>query len=118
MVVFYMILFFLLSWRAFYLQTSDIPKLQQLARRQHQGVVEILPKRGDIYDRNHEELAVSLKVDSVYLRPQLFKTRQEKQNAAREIAKAVGLRKQDVEKKLFINQRLNSLFCLYINKSV
>src|SRR5712691_13358477 len=42
---------------------------KQRAERQQQRTLEISPRRGVIYDRNSSELAVSIKVDSVFAVP-------------------------------------------------
>ena len=62
-------LFGVILWRAGKLQLVEGPRLKQLSERQHQRSLTLVPRRGTIYDRNHEELALSLDVKSVFIRP-------------------------------------------------
>ncbi len=52
--------------RAFYIQVIEGVELERKARNQHAKTIRIESKRGEIFDRNLEELAVSIEVDSVY----------------------------------------------------
>lgn len=52
------------------LQVVRHPELARRARRQQQRTLEVTPKRGVLYDRNHRELAVSIGVESVYAVPE------------------------------------------------
>ncbi len=61
--------FCVVAFRAFQLQVVSGEKLENKARRQYQRTVKIAPSRGVVYDRNMDELAVSMDVDSVYARP-------------------------------------------------
>lgn len=58
--------FVLVVGRMFQLQVLKKEQLYTLAARQQMSHVPLVPKRGTIYDRNGNELAVSLEVDSVY----------------------------------------------------
>ena len=49
----------------------------RLARRQHDLLIKIPSKRGVIYDRNHKELAMNLKVPSIYAVPRLIERKKE-----------------------------------------
>jgi cell division protein FtsI (penicillin-binding protein 3) len=55
--------------RAFHLQVLDRSHLAALAERQHTAEIRVAPRRGPIYDRRMQELAVSVDVDSIYARP-------------------------------------------------
>ncbi|MBN2466776.1 MAG: penicillin-binding protein [Deltaproteobacteria bacterium] len=55
--------------RAYQLQILKRPTLFQKAERQGKQRVELKSSRGVVYDRNHNELAVSVEVDSVYAHP-------------------------------------------------
>ncbi|MGA2990715.1 MAG: penicillin-binding protein [Candidatus Korobacteraceae bacterium] len=55
--------------RLAYLQVIRYGALVQYASRQQQRTIDISPKRGIIYDRNGQELAMSLLVDSAYAVP-------------------------------------------------
>jgi cell division protein FtsI (penicillin-binding protein 3) len=58
-----------ISARLAYLQVVRYGALAQYASRQQQRTIELSPKRGIIYDRNGQELAMSVLVDSVYAVP-------------------------------------------------
>ncbi|MEE9614820.1 MAG: penicillin-binding transpeptidase domain-containing protein [Thermodesulfobacteriota bacterium] len=55
--------------RAFQIQVVDGGALERRAESQHNGTVTVPSRRGDIFDRNMRELAVSLTVDSIYAQP-------------------------------------------------
>jgi cell division protein FtsI (penicillin-binding protein 3) len=52
--------------RMFQLQVLKKEKLYQMAADQQYGQIPMVPKRGIIYDRKGNELAVSVEVDSIY----------------------------------------------------
>jgi cell division protein FtsI (penicillin-binding protein 3) len=58
--------FALIIGRMFQLQVLKKEQLYKLAARQQMSQIPLVPKRGTIYDRNMNELAVSIEVDSVY----------------------------------------------------
>jgi cell division protein FtsI (penicillin-binding protein 3) len=55
--------------RLVYLQIFRYGTFQQRAQRQQQRTEEVSPRRGIIYDRNGQELAMSINVDSVFAVP-------------------------------------------------
>src|SRR5881296_4643965 len=55
--------------RLFFLHVVHSADYRQRAERQQQRTLEVSPRRGVIYDRNGNELAVSVKVDSVFAIP-------------------------------------------------
>lgn len=61
--------FVLIVGRMFQLQVLKKEQLYKLAARQHHIQIPLVPKRGVIYDRQGNELAVSIEVDSVYADP-------------------------------------------------
>ena len=58
-----------ISARAYQLHILKSEKLSQLAKKQRKRIIPLAPKRGVIYDRNREELALSIDVDSIYAVP-------------------------------------------------
>jgi len=61
---------FLVVWgRAYQLQVLQSRLLAAMADRQSQRMVQLVPKRGIVYDRKKEELAVSVEVDSAFAQP-------------------------------------------------
>lgn len=75
----FLVFFFFLAFfsaiflRAFQLQVIDSAKLKKIASSQHLRTINIQSKRGEIYDRNLRELAVSLEVASIYAQPEKIK---------------------------------------------
>ncbi|MBW2124073.1 MAG: penicillin-binding protein, partial [Deltaproteobacteria bacterium] len=48
----FLLSFVVVFWRVVQLQVVEKEDLQRLAERQHQRVIELVPRRGTIYDRN------------------------------------------------------------------
>ena len=61
--------FVLIMGRMFQLQVLKKEQLYKLAAQQQHVQIPLVPKRGVIYDRKENELAVSIEVDSVYADP-------------------------------------------------
>src|SRR5689334_15586929 len=59
--------------RLYFLHVVQSADLRQRADRQQQRGFEVSPLRGIIYDRNNKELAISIKVDSVFAVPDEIK---------------------------------------------
>jgi len=59
-------LFFLVFARAYQLQVVQSPKLAALVERQVQRAIPLVPRRGILYDRKKEEMAISVDMDSVF----------------------------------------------------
>ena len=77
--------------RAYQLQVLQKEKLASLALSGYRGVVKLPPKRGTIYDRKGRELAVTVEVESIFAHPRHV---QNKSQAARDLAKALGTGEQ------------------------
>ncbi len=56
-------------FRAYKLQFVERSKLTKLAEKQHLTKITITSRRGVIYDREMNELAISINVDSIYAQP-------------------------------------------------
>ncbi len=98
----FFLLFGVVFARAFQIQVIDSRALTTRAENQSTKTIKILPRRGAIYDRNLNELAVSIEVDSIYAHPAKVT---ERGRAARTVAKITGMSRQEVEKRLASNKR-------------
>jgi cell division protein FtsI (penicillin-binding protein 3) len=56
--------------RLVYLQIFKSEEYRLKAEQQQIGYIELSPKRGDILDRHLDELAISVKIDSVFVHPE------------------------------------------------
>ena len=65
----FLALFLAIGGRAVHLQVLQGDKLMRLGQRQHLKEWIVLPKRGALFDRTGEPLALSLESQSVYARP-------------------------------------------------
>ncbi|MCA1905508.1 MAG: hypothetical protein LDL11_02820, partial [Desulfarculus sp.] len=86
-----------LGGRAVHLQWWQGEELAARAQREFIKKVEVIPRRGIIYDRQQQELAVSLDTDSVYARPLSIKTPEQ---TGRLLAKALDLPPEQVVARL------------------
>lgn len=93
------ILFLLVIYQLIQLTIIRRPTLLKLAHAQHNLKVDIPPVRGQILDRNGKELAISLKVPSVYAVPRLIGKGQ-KAPLARELSKILDLKYDFVLERL------------------
>jgi len=89
--------FALVAMRAFDLQVLQEQQWDERAERQHQKTIPLTPQRGTIYDRNGEELAVSINVDSVYAEPGKW---QDSTATARSLAKVLGVSARTIKAKV------------------
>ncbi|HWP59637.1 MAG TPA: penicillin-binding transpeptidase domain-containing protein [Candidatus Acidoferrales bacterium] len=90
-------LFAALGLRAFHLQILNGEQLREKGARQHLKEWTLLPKRGSIWDRSGEVLAVSVEAQSVYARPRRL---EDPENTARALARALGLHPAKVEREI------------------
>lgn len=82
--------------RLYFLQVVESADLKQRAERQQQRVLDVSPRRGVIYDRNGNELAVSIKVDSVFAVPDEI---QDPLATAQQLSSLTGIKRGDLLKK-------------------
>src|SRR6266542_3009481 len=68
--------------RLTWLQVLEYREWVQKAERQQQRTVEISPQRGIIYDRNGQELAMTVQVDSIFAVPSEVREENQKTTAA------------------------------------
>ena len=83
--------------RLFFLQVIKNEDLVSRSRQQHQVTVEMSYGRGFIYDRNMNELAANIKVESVYATPQEIR---DKKKTALLLAKILKIDKKLILKKI------------------
>ncbi|MEE9517405.1 MAG: hypothetical protein V3V52_09890, partial [Candidatus Adiutricales bacterium] len=86
-----------LVWQLANLQIHNRGRLVKFAEREYSTKIKLIPVRGDIYDRNGEKLAVSLKVDSVFANPLRVNN---PGAAASQLAGILNLNRRALHKKL------------------
>lgn len=87
----------LIGARAGYLQLYKGSWLSSKAAKQYETQLTLHGKRGTIYDRRHQAMAVSIETTSVAAYPVHI---EDKTKAARELAKALHLKHKDVRRQL------------------
>ena len=92
-----LVLFAAVGKRAFNLQVREAERLRAMAEEQYLREVELPPRRGRILDRNGAELASTADVDSIYCNPRRLS---DPADAARRLAKVLGIERRELEKKL------------------
>ncbi len=92
--VFFCLLAFILAGRAFQLQVLKRDQLCKLAERQYKNKIPLVPKRGTIYSKGYEELAVTVDVDSVYAEPEEVEN---PKLAAKRLAPVLSVSRKELE---------------------
>lgn len=95
--VIFCLLFLVVAGRAFQLQVLKKEQLCKLAESQYKKNVSLVPKRGTIYTRGYEELAVTVEVDSVYAEPDSIDV---PKFAAKKLAPVLSLDREELEDNL------------------
>lgn len=95
--IFICFLWSLLIFRAGYLQFIPHNKLNTLQARQFQTVVTLPARRGNIYDKNGKELAMSSPSYSLYADPKILK---DKRKVASDLSKITGLSSREIMSKI------------------
>ena len=95
--VFFCLVSFIIAGRAFQLQVLKRDQLCKLAERQYKKNIPLVPKRGTIYTRGYEELAVTVEVDSIYAEPDSIDT---PKLAAKRLASLLPLSRKELEDNL------------------
>jgi cell division protein FtsI (penicillin-binding protein 3) len=93
----FLALFLVVGGRAVQLQMLQGEKLMKLGQRQHLKEWIVLPKRGALFDRAGEPLALSMESQSVYARPHRI---QDAERLSRDLAQILNLRAADVKQKI------------------
>lgn len=88
--------FFILMLRLVYLQVIRGTWYQQKALENRIREIVVEPKRGDIYDRNGKELAVSINADACYAVPAEVKKSEDVEGVAQELAEILDMEQEDV----------------------
>lgn len=94
----------LLDIRLIWLQLVKGNWYQQEALRNRIREIAVEPKRGVIYDRNGNELAISINVDAVYAVPAEVRKSGKTAEVAREVARILGMKEKDVYELITQNQ--------------
>jgi len=94
---FFLLFFLAIFGRAVHLQIIQGPELKKMATRQHSKTLNLQSKRGDIFDRNAKELAVSIEVDSVFAQPNKIES---PRTVAKVLSPLIGVSSAELEKKL------------------
>lgn len=89
--------FALIVGRMFQLQVLKKEQLYKLAARQQMSQIPLVPKRGTIYDRQGNELAISVEVDSVYVEPRKVV---DVEKAVRELSSIFQYETKELKEKL------------------
>ncbi len=89
--------FLLILLRVLQLQVLDRDNLQELAERQHEKIIELVPKRGTIFDREMKVLAESTEIESLYAHPRQVRNVSE---TSRKLARILEVSRSSIEKKL------------------
>jgi cell division protein FtsI (penicillin-binding protein 3) len=97
--------------RLFLVQVVQYGEWMQRAHRQQQRTIEISPQRGIVYDRNGNELAMSIAVDSIFAVPSEIK---DHATAAALLASVLGTDEKEILTKLDTPRNKN--FCWVARK--
>ncbi len=111
----------ILSVRAYRLQISDAETLKKRADKQRTKVIHLEARRGAIFDRSGEQIAVSLEVNSIYARPKRI---QDKKETAHILGQILEMDADEIAKKLsddktfvWIQRRVSPLLAEQVRKS-
>jgi len=91
------VIFLAVALRAIQLQIFQGEDFRRLGERQHLKEWIVLPKRGTLFDRGGEPLALSLEAQSVYVRPRRI---EEPEAVGRSLAQALSLDLAAVQQRL------------------
>jgi cell division protein FtsI (penicillin-binding protein 3) len=111
----------IIAGRLYFLHVVHSAEYGQRAQRQQQRTLEVSPRRGNIYDRNGNELAVSIKVDSLFAVPDDI---EDAARTARILSPLIGIAKNDLLEKLqsprsfvWIKRKLNAAEAAAVRKA-
>jgi len=92
-----LLLFVLIEVRLFDLQIVHHQEFAEQARKEQIKVIQTLPERGTIYDRNLEKLAVNIPSYSLYARPERIS---DPQKVAQELSAILDMKNSELVRKL------------------
>lgn len=95
--VFFCLIASIVAGRAFQLQVLKREEYCRLAEKQYKNRIPLIPKRGTIYSRGYEELAVTVEVDSIYAEPD---TVENPKLTAKRLAPVLSVNHKELESKL------------------
>ena len=96
--VFFILCLGFIAVRAYYIQALERDKYLAVAKNQYYGRrISLAPHRGTIYDAKGRELAVSMRVNSLYVQPAKIK---DKRNVAARLAPVLGKDAQNIYRLL------------------
>ena len=98
----FVVFFLAVAARAGYLQLVMADELSERGDQQHQRIIKLTPQRGAIYDRNAEELALSLEVKSLYANPAEIEN---PELVAGQLAKVLDISLKRLQQKLTAKKR-------------
>lgn len=94
---FFLFFFAAIFARAVHLQIIKGPELKKMAMKQHRKTLNLQSKRGDIFDRNLKELAVSVEVDSIFAQPNKIES---PRTVSKVLSPILGVSSIELERKL------------------
>ncbi len=94
--ILFLAFFLVIGGRAIQLQVLQGDKLMRLGQRQHLKEWIVLPKRGALFDRSGEPLALSMESQSVYARPHRI---HDPDKLSQALAKILNLRATEIKEK-------------------
>jgi cell division protein FtsI (penicillin-binding protein 3) len=86
-----------ISGRLIVLQVLDAGSLDQAAARQRTTVIKLPATRGRIFDRNLDDLALSVPARAIYAEPRFIR---DKRRTAGELARVLGMSRADIARRL------------------
>jgi len=90
-------LFVLTEVRLYDLQITRHQEFSEQARKEQMKIIETLPERGIIYDRNLEELAINIPSYSLYARPEKIP---DPERVAQELSSILDMKSSELVRKL------------------
>lgn len=110
LVAIFAVAFLLIALRLVWIQVVEAPALAERARSQRMRDVEVAPRRGTIYDREGEPLAVSVEAKTIYVSPPQVR---DSEHAAQALCAVLG-----GKKKTYLDKLNSSAGFVYIARKV